>query len=239
MCRLLVFNNNLTSIDISNNTALTAVHALGNYLSALDVSNNPEIRDLRVEENILTSVNSITGVEKTKLPPVGTSDISGGWGFEIAFIFTSQRPLGTQPPQPPPPLDPRLIAFVESLYENIQSRASDEDGMEFWVSGLQDGSHTGASTSGYFFFSDEYVGRNRTDVEFINDLYNTCMGRDADDGGMEYWLSQMAQGASRKLVLNSFLSGKEFVERCALFGVTLGRYEVHEYADVGQLKSVL
>ena len=135
---------------------------------------------------------------------------------------------------PPSLADMNLIRFIESLYQNIQGRKSDTGGMAFWLAGLKNGSHTGASTSGFFFFSPEYIGRGRTDVEFINDLYNTCMGRDADDGGMEYWLSQMAQGASRKLVLNSFLNGTEFRDRCAEFGVTLGRYEeIYEYADMG------
>jgi len=132
-----------------------------------------------------------------------------------------------------PPPDPKLVAFIESLYQNIQGREPDSGGLEFWVRALQSGTHTGASTSGFFFFSDEYIARNRTDEEFINDLYNTCMGRDADDGGMDYWLSQMAQGASRKLVLNAFLTGPEFAERCAEFGVEVGRYTDNlEFADM-------
>lgn len=130
------------------------------------------------------------------------------------------------------PIDP-LVAFIESLYQNIQGRPSDSGGMEFWLSGLQNGTHTGASTSGFFFFSDEYIDRNRTDEEFINDLYNTCMGRPADPGGMAFWFEQIALGASRKLVLNAFLNGPEFATRCAEFGVEPGRYtDISDFADM-------
>jgi len=142
---------------------------------------------------------------------------------------------GSDPEPPPPTGDPQLIAFVVSLYQNIQGREPDSGGLEFWVSGLQDGTHTGASVSGFFFFSEEYTARNRSDIEFVNDLYNTCMGRPADPGGLEYWLDQIALGASRVLVLNAFLNGDEFKARCVLFGVEPGRFtniDPNEFADM-------
>ena len=50
-------NNQLTSIDISNNTALTYLYCSGNLLSNLDVSNNTTLTTLFFYDNLLTSLN--------------------------------------------------------------------------------------------------------------------------------------------------------------------------------------
>lgn len=49
--------NQLTSLDLSNNTALTNVICIYNQLTSINISNNPVLNDLRVYENLLTSIN--------------------------------------------------------------------------------------------------------------------------------------------------------------------------------------
>ena len=49
--------NQLTSLDVSNNTALTALICLGNYLTALDLRNNIALTELKCNYNQLTSLN--------------------------------------------------------------------------------------------------------------------------------------------------------------------------------------
>jgi len=44
--RLWCHNNQLTSLDVSNNTALTSLYCFGNQLTSLDVSNNTALTDL-------------------------------------------------------------------------------------------------------------------------------------------------------------------------------------------------
>lgn len=55
---LLCYNNNLTSIDISNNTLLTNLHCGGNQLSSLDLSNNLSIESIDCGVNLLTNLNT-------------------------------------------------------------------------------------------------------------------------------------------------------------------------------------
>lgn len=45
------------------------------------------------------------------------------------------------------------------------------------------------------------------------------MGREYDQGGLEYWLSQMKSGKSRKEVLESFAGCKEFQDIIKSFGL--------------------
>jgi hypothetical protein len=50
-------NNNVTTIDLSNNTLLTNLNAVSNNLTALDITNNPLINDLRVEVNAIATID--------------------------------------------------------------------------------------------------------------------------------------------------------------------------------------
>ena len=50
-------DNQLTSLDLSNNTALTELWCVGNQLTSLDVSNNIALTDLDCDDNQLASLN--------------------------------------------------------------------------------------------------------------------------------------------------------------------------------------
>ncbi len=68
LTKLWCSGNQLTSLDISNNTALTELGCLGNQLTSLDVSNNPALKELGCLLNQLTSLdvsgcNALTGLE--------------------------------------------------------------------------------------------------------------------------------------------------------------------------------
>ena len=54
---LLSNNNNLTAIDLSNNTALAGVNTSDNALTALDVSNNTALQALNCDNNNLVTLN--------------------------------------------------------------------------------------------------------------------------------------------------------------------------------------
>jgi len=54
-------NNQLTSLDVSNNTALEVLNCSSNQLSSLDVSNNTALKQLYCQNNQLTSLNLKNG----------------------------------------------------------------------------------------------------------------------------------------------------------------------------------
>ena len=60
---LLCSNNNLTSLDVSKNTALELLWCEGNNLTSLDVSQNTQLKVLDCHQNNLTSLN----VESTNI----------------------------------------------------------------------------------------------------------------------------------------------------------------------------
>ena len=54
---LICYNNQLSSLDVSNNTALKKLQCYNNQLSSLDVSNNTELKELLCYQNQLTSLD--------------------------------------------------------------------------------------------------------------------------------------------------------------------------------------
>ena len=57
LTRLYVWDNELTSLDVSNNTALEELYCDQNELTALDVSNNSALTSLSCDNNQLTSLD--------------------------------------------------------------------------------------------------------------------------------------------------------------------------------------
>ncbi len=107
--------------------------------------------------------------------------------------------------------------LVEHYYASILNRASDAGGKAFWTSesdrlcGLgADVQQTFVVMANAFFNTPEYLGRNRTDTQFVTDLYGTFFGRQPDAGGFSFWLGQLAQGNPRNNVMSSFLLAPEF-----------------------------
>nr|MCR4897259.1 DUF4214 domain-containing protein [Lachnospiraceae bacterium] len=70
----------------------------------------------------------------------------------------------------------------------------------------------------HFFFSPEYVNRNRSDEEYITDLYRTILGRDPEEAGMEHWLEELQTG-SREDILELFVISQEFANLLETFGL--------------------
>ena len=67
LTKLLCYNNQLTSLDLSKNTALTTLNCSYNKLAALDVSKNTNLKDLICSENKLERLNVSANTALTRL----------------------------------------------------------------------------------------------------------------------------------------------------------------------------
>lgn len=63
------------------------------------------------------------------------------------------------------------------------------------------------------FESAEYIGRARTDEQFIEDCYQGFLGRHSDPGGFTHWLADL-QVTSRAHILDAFRVAPEFAAWC-------------------------
>lgn len=93
--RLTCTRNNLTSLDVSSNTALTALYCSNNLLKELDVSNNPNLEFLYCASNFITDLNlqgtvklRALNCERNRLEQIDLSD-----NPELVSIYTRHNQL--------------------------------------------------------------------------------------------------------------------------------------------------
>ena len=70
----------------------------------------------------------------------------------------------------------QIEAFVDRCYEVCLDRDPDPNGRMYWAQELEEKNISGSYVAAGFIFSREYEFRNRTDEEFVKDLYRllTC-----------------------------------------------------------------
>lgn len=113
--------------------------------------------------------------------------------------------------------------FVTRFYTLCLERKPDQVGMYGWVGNLKNKYMNGAQIADAFFFSKEFVNRKISDAEYIELLYNTLMGRKADDSGKAGWLGQLQGGyMTRKEIMKAFIESTEFFGICERYGIIRG-----------------
>jgi hypothetical protein len=116
------------------------------------------------------------------------------------------------------------VDTVVDFYRGMLSRLPDTGGFNFWVGQFRTAQCAGStaviaaveSISSQFGNSGEYLGRARTNAQYVGDLYNAFLRRGGDNGGVQFWISQIATGArTRENVRQQFLASAEFQGRVA------------------------
>lgn len=115
--------------------------------------------------------------------------------------------------------------FVERAYSEILNRESDADGKNYWVIGINNGKQSGASIIANFIHSQEYREMNKSDADYVEDLYKSCLGRGSDPDGKAFWIQQLASGKTRDEVMAGFINSKEYTQICDVYGISRGTAE--------------
>ena len=61
-----------------------------------------------------------------------------------------------------------------------------------------------------------------SDTEYIEILYDTFLGRDADAAGLKAWQNVLDSGLSRMHVFRGFAESPEFTQICQSYGILRG-----------------
>jgi len=150
------------------------------------------------------------------------------------------NPVGYVPPAPPKPLTPEEqaaldlsiekqvavygasnVGFTKTLYDNILGRAADEEGLNAWVTALNEGRITLKDLVFGFVFSKELepVVSPAGPEEYITFLYKNVLNREPDPDGFNNWLTHMQNGMTKEEVLLHFVDSEEFNKICEMFGL--------------------
>ena len=122
--------------------------------------------------------------------------------------------------------------YVSRMYETVLERFGDTAGIADWYGRLLDGRCNGADVAYGFFFSAEYTKKNKTDDEYVRDLYKALFDRGADETGYGVWMEQLQGGVPRINVLKGFVDSEEFANLCHRFGITKGTVEVEKDGQI-------
>jgi predicted phosphodiesterase len=109
--------------------------------------------------------------------------------------------------------------FVTRFYQLCLGRNPDQTGLDVWVVALLNGTQTGSGVAYGFVFSQEFLGKNTSNEDFLFVLYEAFLNRKPDAAGMQGWLSAIENGDSRENVLNGFIYSPEFVNLCDQYGI--------------------
>ena len=114
------------------------------------------------------------------------------------------------------------LKFATRLYTECLGREPDADGLLFWALRLTNLESSGYEAAKGFFESTEFVGKNVDDETYVKLLYRTFMGRDYDQGGLEFWLGHLSTDMNRLQVLQGFAQSQEFTNICNQYGIDRG-----------------
>ncbi len=91
-----------------------------------------------------------------------------------------------------------VAAQVTRLYDTVLHRAPDAAGLDLWVDAMEDQHRTLHSVATAFLNSPEFQAAtgHLSDVEYVDFLYQSALGRSADASGEAYWVNKLQTGAA-------------------------------------------
>lgn len=119
----------------------------------------------------------------------------------------------------------KAIAFATRLYTCCLGRDPEEKGLAYWSLALTNLEQTGYDAAKIFFGGEEFVNLKTTNKDYVERLYRTFLGREADEAGLNYWSGQLAAGVSREEVLKGFARSDEFEKLCKSCGIERGEID--------------
>ena len=206
--------------------------------------NNPEATNSPEPSNTPSPEVTATPGTGTQVPTGGST--GGATTTPTSATTPSVAPTTTSQPTSVPSSVPTLAPtvaptaapelnvgdFINRCYSVALGRSADSAGFSYWVESLTGGQACGAQVGYGFIFSQEYINKNRSDEEFVNDMYAMYFGREADSDGFNYWVGLLESGLTREDIMAGFANSEEFYNLCNKYGVVCGTYLVGVPNDV-------
>ncbi|MBF8805679.1 DUF4214 domain-containing protein [Pseudomonas asiatica] len=99
-------------------------------------------------------------------------------------------------------------ADVNDLYQALLGRAADDTGASAWTDLLANGGSL-ADVAAAISVSAEAQAQDASNGTFVESLYEAALGREADEAGLQNWVSQLFNGASRADIAKAIVGSAE------------------------------
>lgn len=110
-------------------------------------------------------------------------------------------------------------AYVARNYTKALGRNPEPAGLQYWTAEITAKRKTPIQVAGNFIYSKEFRDKKLNNTEYVKVLYRTFMGREADKGGLDYWVGRLSKGESRERILKAFAACPEFQKIIKGFGL--------------------
>jgi RHS repeat-associated protein len=132
-------------------------------------------------------------------------------------VAAAGNSAGTPQPSCAPGQTLSLTQFIQDFYQSALARQPNSTELQSWSAQLRQAYWQGktqliqaiAGMGRTIFQSQEYVNRNRSNSDFVYDLYRAYLRRDPDSGGWTGWTNAVAT-SGRMAVHEAFPSSIEF-----------------------------
>ncbi|PIO95241.1 hemolysin [Pseudomonas syringae] len=193
------FNVNLTGAQTASITGaefLTFVNTTTNAVETVALAQNEtEASALRLYEGILGRDADLGGAQTF----IGQAN-SGTSLTDIANSFLNSGEFTSN----------STTAPINTLYTELLGRTggADAGGLENWQAVLANGGSLADVAAG-IAGSAEAQAFDQSNGDFVRDLYTAALGRTADQGGLDSWVSQLFNGTSRAEVAAGIVGSQE------------------------------
>ena len=102
--------------------------------------------------------------------------------------------------------------FVTLVYQNVLGRDPDQGGLDYWTGLLDSSTQTRGQVMVGFSESDEYQTLMANQI-YVTMTYIGLLRRSPDQGGFDYWVGIIDQGATGLSLIDSFLYSTEYQGR--------------------------
>lgn len=119
-----------------------------------------------------------------------------------------------------------ISGFVSYLYHSVLDRTASKVEVSNWLTKVAKERLTGSALVKRFLNSVEFQGKNYTNEEYVEKLYEIYLGRTADSSGLEHWTTLLASGTSRMEVADRIGNSPEFEQVCVRYGMAQGSHSM-------------
>ena len=114
------------------------------------------------------------------------------------------------------------VDMVVDFFRGLLNRLPDTTSFNFWLGRLRQAQCQGGgpvynavgAISAEFMFNPEYAARNRSNTQFVTDMYYSFLRRGGDTTGVGFWINELNAGRKdRNTVRVDFINSPEFGAR--------------------------
>ena len=197
------------ALDTARNNAYPVFEDGDEYAFGIAIS------DLRMQLSVAQAalMNDPTRANGAPGAVMGTFDginegigiLTGDAAVNVAATYSSSRNL------PIYMAKSRITGeFVDRIYRSVLGRSSDDAGRQYWVTGIENGTYNPDDVVLTILNSQEFVGRNLNNEQYVTALYQAFLNRTPDSSGLANWVNALNNGASRQDIARGFASSAEW-----------------------------